>query len=347
MTSSTTPDDAARREKTRQHFAWQEHVAERADLSPTVRLAAWALALYRNVDSARCDASYIGIAERMGGVSERTAIRAVAALERGGLIAIVRGGGRGQRNQFTFLMQPEKVTQPCQGFAAEKGDKPGARRPPDDARKGDKPRPENVTQLCHPNMKGGSNEPPKHEGERECARAREAPDISSRRCRGAEMKAEGKPAKARPGGKVDSGARAPRPVAIEGEIIEPIAAGFEDLLTVYARGWPEDHTLARRRYDEARREVGHAAIEDGARRWAEVYAADNGGVQFLPRLGDWLAQRGWEGYPPRRKARSEGAAGVSRKPFGKPDWGAVARDVAARLDAERRGGAGFAWGGDR
>ena len=74
--TSSTPDDAARREKTRQHFTWQQRVAERTDLSPTVRLAAWALARRRNVMSGRCDPSYADIAKGMGHMTERSAMRA-------------------------------------------------------------------------------------------------------------------------------------------------------------------------------------------------------------------------------------------------------------------------------
>jgi hypothetical protein len=334
MTFTTTaPDDDARRERARQHFAWQDQVAERSDLSPVVRLCAWALARRRNVLSGHCSLSYAGLAKRMGGLSERSAIRAIRTLERAGLIVVDRRVGRGHTNLFTFVMS-ERVTQPCQGFAAEKGDKPGAKRPPDRTRKGDIPGTEKVTELCHPNMKGGSNEPPQHAGER--ARAREAPDISSRRCRGAEMKAEGKPAKARPGGKIDSGARAPRPEAIDGEIIEPIAAGFEDLLAVYARPWGEDQALASRRYDAARREVGHAAIMKGARRWAEVYAGHNGGLQFMKPLDHWLAQRLWQAEPPRWKAPSAAAAGKARKPRQAAyDPVAGAKRAAAKILAER------------
>ena len=135
MTFTTTaPDDDARREKARQHFAWQDQVAERIDLSPVVQLCAWALARRRNVLSGHCSLSYVGLAKRMGSVSERSDIRAIHILERAGLIIVDRRVGRGHTNLFTFVM-PEKVTQPCQGFAAEKGDKPGARRPPDAAKK--------------------------------------------------------------------------------------------------------------------------------------------------------------------------------------------------------------------
>ncbi len=172
--SYSTAPDAARREKARQHFAWQERVAERADLSLAARLAAWALARRRNVLSGRCDPSYADIAEGMGAASVRTAIRALAALERAGLIVIDPRVGRGHRNQVTFIM-PEKVTEPCQGFDARNGDKSGAKRPPDAARKGDRLDPEKVTELCHPNMKRAPREPSEH-GERECAQRARAPD---------------------------------------------------------------------------------------------------------------------------------------------------------------------------
>jgi DNA-binding transcriptional ArsR family regulator len=92
--NSTAPDDDARLEKTRQHFAWQEYVSRRSDLSPATRLAAWALALRRNAKTGRSDPSYADMAEGMGGVSERTAMRAVRVLERTGLIALVRDHGR-------------------------------------------------------------------------------------------------------------------------------------------------------------------------------------------------------------------------------------------------------------
>jgi len=330
--TSSTPDDAARREKTRQHFTWQQRVAERTDLSPTVRLAAWALARRRNVMSGRCDPSYADIAKGMGHMTERSAMRAVAALERAGLIIIERRVGRGRRNRLIFVM-PEKVTQPCQGFAVEKGDKPGAGRPPHVARKGDKPAAEKVTELCHPNMKRASTKPSEH-GEKESARAREAPDISSWRCRAAEMEEGRKPAADRPGGNAGRDARADHPEAIEGEIIAPVAGGFQDLLAVYARGWPEDHALAGRRYADACAEVGHAVIMEGARRWAEVYLADNGGLQFMPPLDHWLAQRLWQEEPQRRwKARAEkaGSNGV-RRYGGKPDLAriAIAQGIAIR-----------------
>jgi hypothetical protein len=313
-TSSTVPD-AARRERARQHFAWQKSVAERSDLSPIVRLAAWALARRRNVLSGRRDPSYADIAKGMGGMSERSAIRAVAALERAGLIVINRRVGRGHRNRLTFVM-PEKVTQPCHGFAAEKSDKPGAGRPPDAARKGDRPDLEKVTEQRHPNMERAPTEPSQH-GEERDARARD-PHIFARRCRAA---------------KIERDARADQPAAVEPEIIGPTAGGFADLRAIFNRGWVEDHALAAQRYAAARREVGHDAIEEGARRWAKVYVADNGGLRFLPPLDRWLEERAWEMAPPSRKARSD--ASGARKPFGKPNLRLIAQAYAARLTAAR------------
>jgi hypothetical protein len=134
-------------------------------------------------------------------------------------------------------------------------------------------------------------------------------------------------------GRGREGAWADQPAAVEPEIIGPVAGGFEDLRAVFDRGWVEDHALAAQRYAAARREVGHAAILEGAQRWAATFAADNGGLCFLPPLDHWLEQRAWEMAPPNRKARSD--AGGARKPFGKPNLGTIGRAYGARLAAVR------------
>lgn len=156
------------------------------------------------------------------------------------------------------------------------------------------------------------------------------------------MKEEGEPAAARPGGNVGKGGarRGASREAIEGEIIDPIAGEFQDLRSTFARPWLEDHALAARRYADARREASHAVIIEGARRWAEVYAVDNGGTRYLPKLGDWLASQGWATDPPRRKASAAGKSGKSSKSGRKPrqpayDPVAGAKRVAAKLRAER------------
>jgi hypothetical protein len=99
-------DQQARRAKHRSHFAWQEHVAARADLTPAEKLIALRLALYRNVESGRCDPSLAGLANSAG-VNVRTARRAIAKLEQLGLIVVERTpGGSGHRNYY-HLIVPE------------------------------------------------------------------------------------------------------------------------------------------------------------------------------------------------------------------------------------------------
>jgi helix-turn-helix protein len=288
MTFTTTaPDDDARREKARQHFAWQDQVAERSDLSPVVRLCAWALARRRNILSGHCSLSYAGLAKRMGGLSERSAIRAVRTLERAGLIVVDRRVGRGRTNQFTFVM-PEKVTQPCQGFAAEKGDKPGARRPPEAARKGDKPDPEKVTELCHPNKERASTKP-SQQRERECAQARETARTGARPSDGPAPVRKAELATDRPGGKVKGGAR---------ERTGRKSEAFLELRQLWRRPWADDDDAeAMAAFTAATRSgVRAETILDAAKAWVE--GVD--GPRYLPGLSQWLAKRGWEKSPPGR-----------------------------------------------
>jgi DNA-binding transcriptional ArsR family regulator len=324
MTTTTNTDpDAARREKTRQHFAWQQCVAERSDLSPTARLAAWALARRRNVLSGRCDPSYANIARGMGGMSERSAVRALAALERAGLIVVDRRVGRGRRNRVTFVMA-EKVTELRQGFAAEKDDKPAAGRPPDGARKGDKPSAEKVTEPCHPNMKRASTKPSEHR-ERENAHAREASRSDARAPVGAASdKGEGR--RGRAGGRPTERAK-PADRKVEG--------GYLELRQIWVRPWPDaDDREAWLAYDQA---VG-GGVRQGiilatAKAWVE--AAD--APRFLPSLAKWLACKGWEKPPPSRdRARQERPAHAPRSGV-KVNMAAVIMAQGRAIKAARAG----------
>jgi hypothetical protein len=321
-------DDDARREKARQHFAWQDQVAERSELSPVVRLCAWALARRRNVLSGHCSLSYAGLAKRMGNVAERTAIRAIHSLERAGLIIVDRRVGRGHTNLFTFVML-ERVTQPCQGFAAEKGDKPGAKRPPDAARKGDKPAVEKVTELCHPNKERASTKP-SQQRERECSHARATPQPGARASDGPAPVKKAEPATDRPGGKVEGGAR-----ERTGRKSEP----FLELRQLWRRPWVDT--------DDAEASAAFtAAVREGVRAGKIMHAAkawvtDADSPRFLPSLTKWLADRGWERPPPgRHRPRSDKANARQSAPRngGKVD---LARMELAQGRAIKEGRAGL------
>jgi hypothetical protein len=158
--------------KTRAHFAWQEIVAARRDLSLTVRLAAWVLALHRNVKSSRCDLSYAGLAQGMGGVSERTAIRVAAVLEDAGLITIIRGGGRGHRNQFTFILPPTNSDSQLSPFVDRNSD---TRVSPFADGNSDKSHPTRVTNSAINSDRALSPEHVEHEEHGRRAHARAGP----------------------------------------------------------------------------------------------------------------------------------------------------------------------------
>jgi hypothetical protein len=83
MTTRSTNDLQAevQRQRTRQHFEWQKHVAARRDLKPAAKLILLRLALFRNLETDRCDPSY-GTLAKGAGVSDRTAIRAIEQAER-------------------------------------------------------------------------------------------------------------------------------------------------------------------------------------------------------------------------------------------------------------------------
>ena len=276
------------------------------------------------------------------GLSEATVKRALGLLRSRGYLDLEPGEGR--RSTVYRLLIVDRAGSPMNplntGAEGSEMDARRVHRRPLRGFTGD-PRP----------YEGPSEGTPKASpyGERD-ARAREAPDISARRCRAAEIEEGRKAAADRPSGNTGRGARGDHPEAIQGEIIPPVG-GFQDLLAVYHRPWGEDHALASRRYADARREVGHAAIMEGARRWAEVYLADNGGLQFMKPLDHWLAQRLWREAPPRRWKAVTGAAatGKARKPR-KADYDPVAgaKRVAAKIIAERAawdascGWAGFA-----
>jgi hypothetical protein len=277
--------------------------------------------------SGRCDPSYADIAKSMGGMTERSAMRALAALERAGLIIIERRVGRGRRNRLIFVM-PEKVTQPCQGFAAVKGDKSSAKRPPDAALKGDKPAPEKVTELCHPNMKRASTKPSEHR-ERENAHAREASRSDARAPVGAASdKGEGR--RGRAGGRPTERAK-PADRKVEGGYL----GGYLELRQIWVRPWPDaDDCEAWLAYDQA---VGggvrQGIILAAAKAWVE--AAD--APRFLPSLAKWLACKGWEKPPPSRdRARQERPAHAPRSGV-KVNMAAVIMAQGRAIKAARAG----------
>ena len=128
-------------QETRAHFGWQEHVAARADLTPVYKIVAWALALFRNIKTGRCDPSCGGLAKRAG-VSERTVKRAITEFERLGLLAVDRssGGASSNRNHYRLLL-PQGVSDVTpQGVSGR-------------ARRGVQTGQRGVSELCHPNTK--------------------------------------------------------------------------------------------------------------------------------------------------------------------------------------------------
>ena len=75
---------------------WLDYVAERADIHPTTRLVAIWIA--RRINPRTKDTWHqISTIARCLGLSTRTVIRAIRALENEGLLLVRRGGPRGKR----------------------------------------------------------------------------------------------------------------------------------------------------------------------------------------------------------------------------------------------------------
>lgn len=111
------------------------------------------------------------------------------------------------------------------------------------------------------------------------------------------------------------GAKAPpAPVVEESkqEIIPPRVPtlnqerAWRDLRVLWAaRPYPDDLHAAKQAFDTACREVAPEEIIHGARMWVAAYEAGTAGdgVQFLPKLVNWLTGCCWEKQPPKRGRR--------------------------------------------
>jgi hypothetical protein len=87
---------------------WITRLIRARDLNLAARLVGIRLALSLNPHTGRCDLPYSKLA-RITGISERSAIRAVADLERAGWAAVIRSaGGRARCNQFAMLSPARK-----------------------------------------------------------------------------------------------------------------------------------------------------------------------------------------------------------------------------------------------
>lgn len=134
---------AEKSKKTRQHFACLEHIAACRDLTPTYKVVLMRLGQYAAEADGWIKKKYGWIADDAG-VSERTAMRAIAAAEALGLIEVERGNGRSHHSLFRFLTPPERVTGQT-GFEDRKGDTLDTERVTGWTEKGDRLDTERVT----------------------------------------------------------------------------------------------------------------------------------------------------------------------------------------------------------
>jgi hypothetical protein len=280
---NTPKRSAAQENKFREHYVWQERVLARADLKPAVKNVALRLALYRNIKDGTCNPSYATLAAGAA-VSERTAMRAVAQLERMGLVVVERstGGSRANTNNFRLLKAAEGVTRESpQGVTktAARGDRAG--------RGG-------VTELCHPNTE--ENMGASYRGPNMCERDDELSLVDNDTGGGERL--DGAPPE-------DSEERG---LAREED-------SYSELRAVWTRPWIEDEDADRRAYAAA---IKKGAVPDeileGARAWVEAANAP----RFLKPLAVWLDREGWRKPPPVRRAMASGSH-AGRNGWRKPD----------------------------
>jgi hypothetical protein len=220
-------------------------------------------------------------------IEESTVVRGVRRLEAQGHLTVVWGQrGSGHSSQYWMSLKPaaEHVSE------ANKPARRAARKP---ARWSGETCQAAGDSTINP---GGAHAPPFMEREnalravapKSCARpsAGAAPDKGERKGR-------------REGGRPTATVK---PRKAEGDYLALRAA--------WARPWVDDDGgQAWLSYDEAVREVAPRVILSAARAWVE--AAD--APRFLPSLGKWLSNRGWERPPPQRgKPRPDKAAHAPR-----------------------------------
>jgi hypothetical protein len=245
---------------------WIRGAAADPTLSPIARLVAVRLGLFLNCKTGRCDPSY-GTLGREISISERSAIRAVAALEARGWIEVDRnaGGRRDNTNQFRLLTPAGRVTPVSpQGVTAESPlDVSGVTTA---TRRGDRRRQQGVTELCHPN-----NEE-KNEEKNERDRLSPASDLF----------------------KDDASVETP-PAAKKN--LKPSAAAndaaFEEFYLIYPRRVAKPK--ARRAFAAATKRASVSTIIDAARRFA--IARKDQDEKFTPYPATWLNDNRWNDEP--------------------------------------------------
>jgi len=345
----TTSKSKRSQARSRYRFGWLEHVTARADLTPTEKVVLLRLGLHQNRKTGRCDPSYVGLAERCA-VTERTAIRGIAkGIAKGLLVRALHGNGHGHRNQYKLVI-PNTADERLSGQTVF-----------NDA-KADRPRQETLTGVSPEYSSNRAS--PTVRPKRERVRAARAPisgaaltaapvekaddaakedQIKKRAAQidadAPDLKPVGKPTK---NSRDESGVtriaksdtaeyairrlRKDRP-----DIHERVAHNkndsFADLQLLWDRGWIEDTAAAEIAYTRAIRIVDPEVIIAAAQRWVTFYKAGDG-VQYLPKLHNWLNDGGWLKTPPTRRQRN----GHRMK---NSDY---MLEAAARLDAAERNG---------
>jgi hypothetical protein len=90
---------------------WIDGVQCRSDLTPAARLIGGRVGWHKNLETGQCNPGYGTLADESG-YPTRTAIRAIAELERAGSIRVNRtSGGRGSNsNSYTLIPHPATAT---------------------------------------------------------------------------------------------------------------------------------------------------------------------------------------------------------------------------------------------
>src|SRR5262249_17733434 len=99
------------------------------------------------------------------------------------------------------------------------------------------------------------------------------------------------------------------------------AGAWLELRALWRRGWASDDTpkaqsIAKAAFERACQEAGPGEILEAARTW--IAAAD--APRYLPALAQWLAAKGWEQPPPKKRGRrANGHKAQRSNGYAKPD----------------------------
>jgi len=342
-------------------FAWLRQINRGRYHGIDVKVAVELTEYFNEKDEGgRAFPSYKRIGDQIG-VSEQTVIRSIDRLRKGGELYVIPGrAGRGYPNQYWMTIRAEqKTSTQAEVLAAGKPPRKAPGKPRSEAEKTSIAVEENHCRTTKNPSCGSQEASTKKVGEKVRASREEesiplpagTPPLSRHPAEDPSFATARPPAgkdqkEAADEERIQGADRAETDATSESVAREEIggavariadAGAWLELRELWRRGWASDDSpkaiaIAKAAFERACQEVAPGEILEAARTW--VAAAD--APRYLPALAQWLAAKGWEQPPPRRKARGRGGGRASAAPHGgKPDMFRITLEAGGyREDAD-------------